>query len=138
RVLTCLMSVGVCTTFRADNQSPIHPRLGNLTVSYDIRNFSVRNRVVLTNKTPTGLNRGFGGPQMYYALERLIQRIAVELKLDPLAVIRRNLIPVGAFPYRTASGGLIDSGDYARALDVALQDGGLAHSVAAPAPARAQ
>ena len=57
-------------------------------------NVSVRNRVVLTNKTPTGLNRGFGGPQVYYALERLMQRIAVELKLDPLDVIRRNLVPV--------------------------------------------
>ena len=61
---------------------------------------TVRNRVVLTNKTPTGLNRGFGGPQVYYALERLMQRIAVELKLDPLDVIRRNLVPAGAFPYR--------------------------------------
>ena len=75
-------------------------------------NVSVRNRVVLTNKTPTGLNRGFGGPQVYYALERLMQRIAVELKLDPLDVIRRNLVPAARFPYRTATGGLLDSGDY--------------------------
>ena len=85
---------------------------GNLTGAYDIRNVSVRNRVVLTNKTPSGLNRGFGGPQVYYALERLMQRIAVELGLDPLEVIRRNLVPAGAFPYRTATGGLLDSGDY--------------------------
>ena len=34
-----------------------------------------------------------------------MQRIAVELKLDPLDVIRRNLVPSGAFPYRTATGG---------------------------------
>ena len=66
----------------------------------------------MTNKTPTGLNRGFGGPQVYYALERLMQRIAVELKLDPLDVIRRNLVPSGAFPFRTATGGLLNSGDY--------------------------
>ena len=53
---------------------------GNLTGAYDIPNVSVRNRVVMTNKTPTGLNRGFGGPQVYYALERLMQRVAVELE----------------------------------------------------------
>ena len=58
------------------------------------------------------MNRGFGGPQVYYALERLMHRIAVELKLDPLDVIRRNLVPSGAFPFRTATGGLLDSGDY--------------------------
>ena len=97
---------------------------GNLTGAYDIRHVTVRNRVVLTNKTPTGLNRGFGGPQMYYALERLMQRVAVELKLDPIDVIRRNLVTAKAFPYRTASGTLLDSGDYSHALDVALADGG--------------
>ena len=57
---------------------------------------------------------------MYYALERLMQRVAVELKLDPIDVIRRNLVPSNAFPYRTASGALLDSGDYANALDIAL------------------
>ena len=66
---------------------------GNLTGAYDIRHLRVRNRVVVTNKTPTGLNRGFGGPQVYFALERLVHRIAIELGLDPLDVIRRNLIP---------------------------------------------
>ena len=71
----------------------------------------------MTNKTPTGLNRGFGGPQVYYALERLMQRVAVELKLDPLDVIRRNLVPSGAFPFRTATGGLLDSGDYPACVD---------------------
>ena len=55
-----------------------------------------------------------------------MQRIAVELKLDPLDVIRRNLVPTGAFPYRTASGGLLDSGDYPAAVEKAVQDGGLA------------
>jgi 2-furoyl-CoA dehydrogenase large subunit len=64
------------------------------------------------NKTPAGLNQGFGGPQVYFALERLVQRIADRLNLDPLEVIRRNLIAADGFPYRTASGALLDSGDY--------------------------
>jgi 2-furoyl-CoA dehydrogenase large subunit len=109
---------------RAPEPATLYRMHGNLTGAYDIRHVSVHNRVVLTNKTPTGLNRGFGGPQMYYALERLMHRIAAELELDPVAVIRRNLVPVAAFPYRTASGGVLDSGNYADAVEVALADGG--------------
>ncbi|MFL5094884.1 MAG: xanthine dehydrogenase family protein molybdopterin-binding subunit [Xanthobacteraceae bacterium] len=109
---------------RAPEPATLYRMHGNLTGAYDIRHVAVRNRVVLTNKMPSGLNRGFGGPQVYYPLERLMQRIALELKLDPLDVIRRNL--VRAFPYRTASGGILDSGDYARAVETAVRDGGLA------------
>jgi 2-furoyl-CoA dehydrogenase large subunit len=123
---------------RAPEPATLYRMHGNLTGAYDIRNVSVRNRVVLTNKTPTGLNRGFGGPQMYYALERLMQRVAVELKLDPVEVIRRNLVPAKAFPYRTASGGLLDSGDYQGALTKALTDGGYAELVARRERARAE
>lgn len=111
---------------RAPEPATLYRMLGNLTGAYDIRHMSVRNRVVLTNKTPSGLNRGFGGPQVYYALERLMQRIAVELKRDPLDVIRKNLVPAQAMPYRTASGGLLDSGDYPTAVEIAVKDGGLA------------
>src|SRR5581483_11807647 len=111
---------------RAPEPATLYRMHGNLTGAYDIRHVSVRNRVVLTNKTPTGLNRGFGGPQVYYALERLMQRIAITLKLDPIEVIRRNLIRSGGFPYRTASGALLDSGDYVKAFEAALADGGMA------------
>lgn len=110
---------------RAPEPATLYRMHGNLTGAYAIRNVAVRNRVVLTNKTPTGLVRGFGGPQVYYPLERLMQRIAVTLGLDPFAVIRANLIPADAFPYRTATGALYDSGNYQRALDEAARDGGL-------------
>ena len=98
---------------------------GNLTGAYKIQHLAVKNRVVLTNKTPSGLNRGFGGPQVYYALERLLHRIAVELKLDPLDVIRRNLIPGGSFPYQCPAGALLDSGDYPATVEQAVVEGGL-------------
>ncbi len=123
---------------RAPEPATLYRMHGNLSGAYDIRNVAVRNRVVLTNKTPSGLNRGFGGPQMYYALERLMHRVAVELKLDPIEVIRRNLVPAQAFPYRTASGALLDSGDYSHALDVALADGGFAELKKRRLAARAQ
>lgn len=110
---------------RAPEPATLYRMHGNLTGAYDIRHVKVHNRVVLTNKTPTGLNRGFGGPQLYYPLERLMQRIAIALKLDPLEVIRRNLIPAKAMPYRTATGALLDSGDFGATLEAAVSDGGL-------------
>ena len=110
---------------RAPEPATLYRMHGNMTGAYDIRHVRIRNRVVVTNKTPTGLVRGFGGPQVYYPLERLMHRIAVELGLDPLEVIRRNLIPANAFPYRTATGAIYDSGDYGRALDEAVRDGAL-------------
>ncbi len=123
---------------RAPEPATLYRMHGNLCGAYDIANLSVRNRVVMTNKTPTGLNRGFGGPQVYYALERLMHRIAQVLDLDPLDVIRRNLIPTGAFPYRTASGATYDSGDYPRAMELALKEGGYDALLARQDAARAE
>jgi 2-furoyl-CoA dehydrogenase large subunit len=111
---------------RAPEPATLYRMHGNLTGAYDIRNVAVRNRVAVTNKTPTGLNRGFGGPQVYFALERLVQRIAIELGLDPVDVIRRNLVPTGAFPYRTAPGALLDSGDYSASVALGIEQGELA------------
>ncbi len=123
---------------RAPEPATLYRMHGNLTGAYDIPHLKVRNRVVVTNKCPTGLNRGFGGPQVYFALERLMQRIAVELHLDPLEVIRRNLIPADAFPYRTAPGALLDSGDYASTLEKGVVKGGLAELLARRDAARAE
>jgi len=108
---------------RAPMPGPLYRMHGSVTGAYDIPNADVINRVVLTNKMPASLIRGFGGPQLYLALERLVQRIAIELKLDHLAVIKRNLIPAKAFPYKTAAGALYDSGDYQRAVETAVGDG---------------
>jgi 2-furoyl-CoA dehydrogenase large subunit len=110
---------------RAPMPGPLYRMQGAVTGAYDVAHVDVTNRVVLTNKMPASLIRGFGGPQLYLALERLMQRIAVELKLDPLEVIRRNLIPAQKFPYRTAAGALYDSGDYLRAVEIASGDGRL-------------
>jgi len=123
---------------RAPEPATFYRMHGCLTGAYAIAHLRVRNRVVLTNRTPAGLVRGFGGPQVYFALERLVQRIAVELGLDPLDVYRRNFIAREAFPYRAAAGALIDSGDYQAALDIAVRDGGLDAMRAGQAAARAE
>jgi len=111
---------------RAPEPATFYRMHGCLTGAYAIENLQVRNRVVLTNKTPTGLVRGFGGPQVYFALERLMQRIAVELELDVLDVYRRNFVAADAFPYQAAAGALLDSGNYQEALARALTQGGYA------------
>ena len=123
---------------RAPEPATFYRMHGCLTGAYAIEHLRVRNRVVLTNKTPTGLVRGFGGPQVYFALERLMQRIAVELGLDPLTVYRRNFIAREAFPYRAAAGALIDSGDYQTAIDRAEAEGGLAELRQRQTQARAE
>jgi 2-furoyl-CoA dehydrogenase large subunit len=110
---------------RAPMPGPLYRMHGAVTGAYDIPNVDVTNRIVLTNKMPASLIRGFGGPQLYLAIERLVQRIAVELGLDHLDVIRRNLIPAEKFPYRTAAGALYDSGDYGRAVATTIGDGRL-------------
>lgn len=123
---------------RAPEPATFYRMHGALTGAYKVRNLQVHNRVVLTNKTPSGLVRGFGGPQVFFALERLMQRIAVELALDPLDVIRRNLIAADAFPYRAPAGALLDSGDYQTALALGQERGGLAELHARRDQARAE
>ncbi|OLD92253.1 MAG: hypothetical protein AUG92_02085 [Alphaproteobacteria bacterium 13_1_20CM_4_65_11] len=108
---------------RAPEPATLYRMHGNMTGAYRVPNLAIRNRVVMTNKTPSGLVRGFGGPQVYFALERLIQKIAVTLGLDPLDVIRRNL--VDRFPYRCPAGAVLDSGDYHAAVEQAVSEGGL-------------
>ena len=79
---------------------------------------------VVTNTTPTGPFRGAGRPEAAQAIERAMDLFAAELGLDPAEVRRRNLYPPDAFPLTTASGAGYDSGDYGRALDLALETAG--------------
>jgi 2-furoyl-CoA dehydrogenase large subunit len=109
---------------RAPEPATLYRMHGNMSGAYRVRHLAIRNRVVVTNKTPSGLVRGFGGPQVYFALERLMQRIASTLGLDPLEVIRRNL--VDHLPYRCPAGAVLDSGDYHAAIEQAAAAGGLA------------
>ncbi len=80
---------------------------------------AVRSHVIgaFNDKVPTGAYRGAGRPEAAYILERTIERIAQELDLDPVEVRRRNLISPDAFPYKTLTGPVYDSGNYQVALD---------------------
>lgn len=76
---------------------------------------------VFTNKTPTDAYRGAGRPEATYFVERAMDMLARELKLDPAELRRRNFIPPDRFPYATQMGAVYDSGDYGKALDLALR-----------------
>jgi 2-furoyl-CoA dehydrogenase large subunit len=111
---------------RPPEPSTLYRCFGNIAGAYQIPVVKIRARAVVTNKTPTGLNRGFGGQQLYFGLERIIDDIAETCGLDPADVRRRNLIDASQFPYRTPTGGRYDSGDYRAALDLALEASGYA------------
>jgi carbon-monoxide dehydrogenase large subunit len=76
---------------------------------------------VFTNKTPTDAYRGAGRPEATYFVERAMDMLAAELKMDPADVRRKNFIPADKFPFQTQMGAVYDSGDYAKALDAALE-----------------
>ncbi|MBI2821070.1 MAG: molybdopterin-dependent oxidoreductase, partial [Acidobacteria bacterium] len=76
---------------------------------------------VMTNKCPTGPNRGYGCQQIYFEQERMMDMAAEKLGMDPAEIRLRNFIPSDAFPYTTPSGGIYDSGDYEKGLKLALE-----------------
>src|SRR6188474_2907547 len=77
---------------------------------------------VFTNKTPTDAYRGAGRPEATYFVERGMDLLARELKMDPAEVRRKNFIPKDKFPFQTQMGAVYDSGDYEKALDLALKN----------------
>jgi 2-furoyl-CoA dehydrogenase large subunit len=92
---------------------------GNFVGPYRFPHLEVEASVVMTNKSLTGPNRGYACGHLYFETERMMDLLAQRLGLDPVELRRRNLIR-GPFPYRTPTGGLYDSGDYAAVLDRAV------------------
>jgi 2-furoyl-CoA dehydrogenase large subunit len=106
---------------RAPEPATTYRPLGNYVGPYRVRNVELHLVDVVSNKVPTGPNRGYGCQQVYLETERTLDEAAARLGLDPVEIRRRNLIPKDAFPYETPTGGIYDSGDYERALDLALE-----------------
>jgi carbon-monoxide dehydrogenase large subunit len=101
-------------------QDPNIPYNSTSTMSgpYVVPGLSVEVTIAMTNKTPVSSVRGAGYPQAAFAMERLLDLVAREMKLDRAEVRRRNLIPASKMPYRkplkARSGAAMeyDSGDY--------------------------
>jgi carbon-monoxide dehydrogenase large subunit len=76
---------------------------------------------VFTNKVPTDAYRGAGRPEATFAIERIMDELAVELDMDPLELRRKNWIQADEFPFTTSAGMTYDSGDYEGATQQALE-----------------
>jgi carbon-monoxide dehydrogenase large subunit len=112
------LNVGAYLTPRS--AGPGTNNVGGVAGVYTTPAIHVQTTGVFTNTTPTGPYRGAGRPEATYAIERVIELAAAELKLDPIELRRRNLIPSSAMPFRTGLVFTYDCGDFARGLDLAL------------------
>ncbi len=131
RVELALAADGRFLGLRADNVSNVGARCASLsplgkgsalvTGNYDIPAASLRSRAVFTSTTPTNAYRSSGRPEVTYAIERLIDRAALELGFDRVELRRKNLIPAGAMPYQNAVGARYDSGAYEANMDLAMR-----------------
>jgi carbon-monoxide dehydrogenase large subunit len=86
---------------------------------YKVPAYRARGRAIASNKAPTAPYRGVSRPQLVLVMERLMEKAARELRLDPLTIRRRNMIAPGEFPYTSSNGISYDEGSYAESLDLA-------------------
>ncbi|HKW70217.1 MAG TPA: xanthine dehydrogenase family protein molybdopterin-binding subunit [Candidatus Dormibacteraeota bacterium] len=116
----------VFSSIGAYGTRPFGPLLDPLTCAglipgpYDIRNYEYGSFALATNECPEGAYRGVGMVTAVLAHERLMDLIAARLRLDPADVRRVNFVTAAQMPYATATGHPYESGNYAGALDAAL------------------
>ncbi len=108
--------------------TPGIPPLTGLMLSgaYKIPAISIEVTGVFTNKMSTDAYRGAGRPEATYVVERIVDRVAQELGMDPVKVRQRNFPRPKDFPLKTATGLVYDSGNYQATLDKALKLAGYA------------
>jgi carbon-monoxide dehydrogenase large subunit len=86
---------------------------------YDVRQYQCRSRGVVTNTCPMAPYRGVSRPVITFTLERLMDKAAAALKIDPIDIRRRNLID--KFPYTSAMGLVFDEASYKETLELAVE-----------------
>jgi carbon-monoxide dehydrogenase large subunit len=114
-----LVDIGAYLTQRS--AGPATNNVGGVAGVYTTPAIHLQTAGVFTNTTPTGPYRGAGRPEATYAIERVIDVAARELGVDPVEVRRRNLIPPSAMPFKTGLVFTYDCGDFARVMDLALE-----------------
>ena len=93
----------------------------NLASVYRTPLLGVDIKTVLTNTTLMGAYRGAGRPEANYYMERLIDRAAAELGINPLTLRKRNFVKPAQMPFAAASGVTYDSGDFQGVFNKALE-----------------
>lgn len=105
--------------------------------AYEIPRLYVRTRSIVTNRTPTASYRGAGRPEAAFGIERMVDKLAHRLGIDPAELRLRNFIAPDRFPYPSPTGAVYDSGRHAEALNQALELVGYASLRAEQAARRA-
>jgi carbon-monoxide dehydrogenase large subunit len=88
---------------------------------YRVEDGRVERRVVVTNKTPVNSYRGFGQPEVNFAYERLMDRLARRLQLDPVELRAMNMLNPQELPWVNPAGAIYDSGTYEETLRMAAE-----------------
>ncbi len=78
-------------------------------------------KAVFSNTMPVSVYRGAGRPEGIFVIERLVDKDAFEIGIDPVEIRRRNFIPPSAIPYTNVMGVLYDSGEFENNMDGALK-----------------
>jgi carbon-monoxide dehydrogenase large subunit len=115
---------------RPNGMTPVRNAAQFMSGPYAIANIDLRGHALLSNKTPSGTYRGPGRYEGCFFIERLLDLAAADLGIDRVEIRRRNLIPAQAMPYELApvlpddgrAETACDSGDYAGAFDLCLQE----------------
>ncbi|HEY0576685.1 MAG TPA: xanthine dehydrogenase family protein molybdopterin-binding subunit [Pseudonocardia sp.] len=115
--IVCDMGAYSCYPFTAG----IEPLMASAEMPgvYRLPAYRVRGRAVTTNKAPTGPYRGVSRPQYVMVMERLMEKAAKALQMDPVELRRRNVITV--FPYKGINNITYDPGSYRESLDLCEQ-----------------
>ena len=102
--------------------TPAIPTLTGLMLSgcYKIPAIQMNVIAAFTNKMSTDAYRGAGRPEATQVVERAVEMVSRELKMDPVEIRRKNFPTAEEFPFKTATGLNYDSGNYELALDKAL------------------
>jgi carbon-monoxide dehydrogenase large subunit len=92
--------------------------MAELPGPYDVRAYACVSRGVVTHTCPMGPYRGVSRPVITFAMERLMDKAAARLGIDPVEIRRRNLID--RFPYTSATGLVFDEASYRQTLEMAV------------------
>lgn len=109
-----------------------------MTGVYDIPNYAYELRCAATNKCPVGAYRGFGQPQAFFTIERVMDLVAERVGIDPVEVRRRNHIPDSPRPFVSPTGFLYDTGSFDAQLDELVAEFGYDGARELQAAARAE
>jgi carbon-monoxide dehydrogenase large subunit len=103
--------------------TPAIPTLSVLMMPglYRFKNISADIIGAFTNAVPTDAYRGAGRPEATHGIERMVDILAAELKMDPVEIRLKNFVGNDEFPFPTATGLSYDSGNYAAPLNMALE-----------------